>query len=96
MFTTYAGGVQTQTETLPLGFDPTAGLHEYAFSYDQSSITFYVDGQPKKTCNDGLPTNSMHLMVNSWFPSWLEGRRPKKTTYTYVDWMAYESLPPAG
>jgi hypothetical protein len=37
----------------------------------------------------------MHLMVNSWFPAWLEGRKPKKTAYTYVDRMDYSSLPPA-
>ncbi len=85
MFTTYAGGAQTHTETLSLGFDPTAGFHEYAFSYDQSSITFYVDGQPKKTWDDGLPTNSMHLMVNAWFPNWLDGRRPRTDKFLLVD-----------
>ena len=85
MFTTYAGGAQTHTETLPLGFDPTAGFHEYAFSYDQSSITFYVDGQPKKTWNNGLPTTSMHLMVNAWFPSWLDGRKLRTDKILLVD-----------
>ena len=38
----------------------------------------------------------MHLMVNSWFPTWLEGKRPKKTAYTYVDWISYEPQPTAG
>lgn len=27
----------------------------------------------------------MHLMLNSWFPTWLNAKRLKKTTYTYVD-----------
>lgn len=85
MFTTYAGGAQTHTETLSLGFNPTAGFHEYAFSYDQSSITFYVDGRPRKTWNDGLPSNSMHLMVNAWFPSWLSGRKPRTDKLLLVD-----------
>jgi endo-1,3-1,4-beta-glycanase ExoK len=85
MFTTYAGGARTHTGTLPLGFDPTAGFHEYAFSYDQSSITFYVDGQPKKTWNNGLPTTSMHLMVNAWFPSWLDGRKLRTDKILLVD-----------
>jgi endo-1,3-1,4-beta-glycanase ExoK len=85
MFTTYAGGARTHTGTLSLGFDPTAGFHEYAFSYDQSSITFYVDGQPKKTWNNGLPTTSMHLMVNAWFPSWLGGRKLRTDKILLVD-----------
>ena len=29
MFTTYARGAQTHTERRPLGFDPTAAMHEY-------------------------------------------------------------------
>lgn len=32
MFTTYAGGAQIHTETLPLGFDPTAGFHTSTLS----------------------------------------------------------------
>ena len=37
----------------------------------------------------------LRLMVNSWFPSWLEGRRPKKTAFTYVDWIGYKAPPAA-
>lgn len=85
MFTTYAGGRQTHTETLPLPFDPTSGFHEYRFDYAPDAVTFYVDGRPMKTWNDGIPQTSMHLMLNSWFPTWLNAKRPKKTTYTYVD-----------
>jgi beta-glucanase (GH16 family) len=85
MFTTYAGGAQTHTETLPLGFDPTAGFDEYAFSYDQSSITFCVDGQSKRTWNYGLPSTSMYLRINAWFPSWLDGRKPRTDKVLLVD-----------
>lgn len=93
MFTTYAGGRQTHTETLPLPFDPTAAFHEYRFDYAPDSVTFYVDDQPMKTWNDGIPQTSMHLMLNSWFPVWLDGRRPKKTTYTYVDRIDFVARP---
>lgn len=85
MFTTYAGGTQTHTETMKLGFDSTAGFHEYRFVYALDSVSFYVDGRHMKTWNDGIPQTSMHLMVNSWFPIWLEGRKPKKTVYSQVD-----------
>ena len=97
MFTTYAGGRQTHTQTVPLPFDPTAGFHEYRFDYlqgtVQNSVTFYVDGVRMTSWDTGIPQTSMHLMVNSWFPSWLDGRRPKKTTYTYVDWIYYAVQP---
>ena len=93
MFTTYAGGRQTHTTTLPLPFDPTAGFHDYRFDYAPDAVTFYVDGQPMKTWNDGIPQTSMHLMLNSWFPVWLDGRKPKKTTYTYVDRIDFVARP---
>jgi hypothetical protein len=35
----------------------------------------------------------MHLMLNTWFPTWLDGRRPKKTAYTYVDSIGYVAQP---
>ncbi|HEX2740842.1 MAG TPA: glycoside hydrolase family 16 protein [Rubrobacter sp.] len=99
MFTTYAGGAQTHTETVPLPFDPTAGFHEYRFDYlyepgtGQASVTFYVDGSKMSSWNTGIPQTSMHLMLNSWFPNWLESRKPKKTTYTYVDRISFSVQP---
>ncbi len=32
-------------------------------------------------------------MLNTWFPSWLDGRRPKKTAHTYVDSINYTVQP---
>jgi endo-1,3-1,4-beta-glycanase ExoK len=40
-----------------------------------------------------VPQTSMHLMLNSYFPRWLDGRRPKKTAYTYVDWIDFVAQP---
>ena len=54
---------------------------------------FYVDGQEMRSWDTGIPQNSMHLMLNTWFPNWLDGRRPKKTTYTYVDSVGYTAQP---
>jgi licheninase len=93
MFATYAGGRQSHTETMTLPFDPTTGFHEYGFDYSQESVTFYVDGQPTRTWSDGIPQTSMHLMLNTWFPSWLEVRKLKKTAHTYVNWIGYATRP---
>ena len=93
MFTTYAGGRQTHTETARLPFYPTAGFHEYRLDYSQNAVTFVVDGVAMRAWETGIPQTSMHLMVNSWFPAWLEGKRPKKTAYSYVNWIEYQPLP---
>lgn len=89
MFTTYAGGAQTHTVTMQLPFDPTTGFHDYRFDYTPSAMNFYADGKLLKTWTDGIPTTDMHLMLNTWFPSWLEGRKQKKTVYTLVDSISY-------
>lgn len=62
MFTTYAGGAQTHTETVSLPFDPAAGFHEYRFDYlcepgiGHATIAFYVDSRKKTkyTCVDSI------------------------------------------
>jgi hypothetical protein len=89
LFTTYAGGEQTHTETMELPFDPTEDFHDYAFFYGENSITFYVDGEPMKEYEGGLPGEHMKLYVNSWFPTWLDGEEPDSDHYTYVDWIEW-------
>jgi hypothetical protein len=87
MFTTYSRGEQTNTEILQLPFDPTENFHDYGFEYAPGSVTFYIDGEPVKTYEDGLPERPMKLYVNSWFPAWLPGNRPDSDRYTYVEWI---------
>jgi beta-glucanase (GH16 family) len=87
LFTTYAGGEQTHTETKELPFDPTKDFHDYALFYDRDSITFYVDGEPIQEYEGGLPERRMKLYVNSWFPKWLDGEKPNSDRYVYVDWI---------
>ena len=93
MFTTYAGGSETHNVTKSLPFDPTTGFHEYRFVYAPGSVTFYADGQQMQYWDTGVPQTSMHLMLNSWFPRWLDGRRPKKTAYAYVDRIDFVAQP---
>lgn len=87
LFTTYSDGEQTHTETMDLPFDPTEGFHDYAFFYDESSITFYVDGAPVQEFEGGLPEKRMKLYINTWFPTWLGGEEPDSDRYAYVDWI---------
>jgi hypothetical protein len=89
LFTTYADGEQTHTETMELPFDPTEDFHDYAFFYSEDSVTFYVDGEPMKEYEGGLPGERMKLYVNSWFPVWLDGEESSADRYTYVDWIEW-------
>jgi licheninase len=87
-FSTYSNGSQTTVET-QLGFDPTAGFHEYAIEYGPGSVRFLVDGAELQRFTSGVTRSSMYLHVNAWFPSWLAGKRPANDAFTSVDWVEY-------
>ena len=88
-FTTYAGGRQTHTITKKLPFDPTAGYHTYAFRYVSGAARFYVDGRLMQSWTTGIPSGSMYLYTNLWFPTWLDGTRPNSDRYLMVDSIRY-------
>jgi beta-glucanase (GH16 family) len=87
-FSTYSNGSQTTIEK-QLGFDATAGFHEYAIEYDPGSVRFLVDGAELQRFTSGVTRSSMYLHVNAWFPSWLAGTRPANDAVTSVDWVEY-------
>lgn len=89
MFTTYSRGHRTHTITKQLPFDPTAGYHTYAFRYEAGLARFLVDGRVMQTWTKGVPTGSMYLYTNLWFPSWLDGKKPIADAYLNVDWTRY-------
>jgi hypothetical protein len=47
----------------------------------------YVDGEPMRTYEGGLPGKPMKLHTNTWFPTWLDGEEPSSDRYVYVDWI---------
>jgi licheninase len=85
MFSTYAGGAQTHTETRPLGFDPTAAYHYYAIELARRSVTFRVDGVALRTWTTGVPKARMALYANAWFPTWLGGVASPVPAATLID-----------
>ena len=88
-FTTYADGVVSNTCEKHLDFNPTADFYEYRFDFYPGSVSFYVDGELIISFDDGLTDTPMKLMINSWFPVWLEGIKPEKDAVTLVDWIKY-------
>jgi beta-glucanase (GH16 family) len=89
LFSTYAGGSQTNTETRRLGFDPTAAAHSYEIAWGAGQVRFTVDGVTLRTWTSGVPTAPMNLYVNSWFPAWLDGLAPAGTRATVIDRLEY-------
>lgn len=79
----------TRTQTKKLPFDPSVGFHEYRFDFYPQEVTFYVDGEPMQSWSEGLPGEPMNVWVNTWFPDWLSGERPRADRYTYVDWIEH-------
>jgi beta-glucanase (GH16 family) len=88
MFTTYAGGAQTHTETRSLGFDPTAAFHDYEIALDRRSVTFSVDGRAMRAWTSGVPRAAMPLYLNAWYPTWLAGSPSPGGAATLVDSVA--------
>jgi beta-glucanase (GH16 family) len=89
-FVTYANGQQTHAAKKQLRFDPTANFHTYRFDYHPDAVHFYVDGTLMQSWTDGLPQDSMKLLVNTWFPSWLPGTAPTSDRYTRIEWIDYQ------
>jgi len=87
LFTTYADGKQTNTVEKNLPFDATAAFHEYRIDLYPTRAEFSVDGRLLHTFEEGLPGDSMKLMVNAWYPDWLPGEKPEADAYTEVDWI---------
>jgi endo-1,3-1,4-beta-glycanase ExoK len=89
MFSTYAGGRQTHTETRTLGFDPTAAPHDYEIAWGSGRVSFSVDGVVLRTWTTGVTKLPMNLYANAWFPAWLDGLAPTGRQATVIDQIEY-------
>jgi len=90
LLTTYADGAVQNEYNGKLGFDPTADFHTYRFDYRSDRVAFYVDDKLIQEWQDGFPEEyPMQLMVNSWYPNWLEGTPTAADQFLLVDWIQY-------
>ena len=89
-FVTYEDGQRTNYVSKDFRFDPSADFHNYRIDYNPGSVQFYIDGNLRQTWTEGVPSSSMKLLVNTWFPTWLSGQAPDSGTATRIDWISYE------
>lgn len=92
MFTTYSNGSRTHTATMQLPFDATEGFHRYHFRYGPRYVGFYAGGKLMKSWRTGVPNEAMHLLINTWYPSWLGGKRAPTNRFLLVDWIRYRQF----
>lgn len=92
MFTTYSNGTRTHTQTMRLPFDATEGFHRYHIRYGPRYVGFYAGGKLMKRWRSGVPNEAMHLMVNTWYPNWLAGKRSPTNRFLLMDWIRYRQL----
>ena len=92
LLTTYDAG-QQRTVGVDLGFDPTAGYHDYALTTGPRGVAFHVDGVRRGAWVSGVPTAPMHLFLSHRFPSWREPVPRRTAGETAVDRVRYDPGP---
>lgn len=65
-FNYYTSGVGGHEYIYHLGFDASEEFHEYAFDWQEDSITWYVDGRPVYRAIKDIPSASGQIMMNIW------------------------------
>lgn len=87
LLTTYARGKKEKIYQQPLSFDPTADFHTYRIDYLPYKVEFFIDDILMQTWSQGFTNEPMYLMVNVWYPRWLEGLPAETDGYLLVDWI---------
>jgi endo-1,3-1,4-beta-glycanase ExoK len=93
----YADSVGGHEYMVNLGFDSSAGFHNYGFEWQSSFIKWYVDGELVYTYNNngqGFPVTESKIMINYWngdssVTGWLgtfDQQVPQRVSY---DWIRY-------
>ncbi len=87
--TTYANG-KIQNEFLSkLEFDPTEGFNNYRFDYYPDKLDYYINDVFITSFSSGYSLNPMHLILNCWYPNWLEDGPSDQKESLIVKWIRY-------
>ena len=89
LLTSYSKGKKRSEAILPLNFNPTSSFNRYRIDYYPDKLSFYINDFLIQTWSNGFSKEPMHLMVNAWYPVWLEGIAPSQDKYLIVDWIRY-------
>ena len=96
-FNYFTNGVGGHEYIYDLGFDASEEFHEYAFDWQEDSITWYVDGRAVYRATKDIPKTAGQIMVNIWNiddsnTEWAgkfdESKLPVNAQY---EWFGYQS-----
>lgn len=99
-FNYYTHGVGGHEYVYNLGYDASKEFHEYAFDWQEGSITWYVDGVAVYRATDNIPTTPGNIMMNVWnvnvaHASWAgkfdASYLPVKAEYQWIGYQSAES-----
>ncbi|KMY53881.1 hypothetical protein AC623_07775 [Bacillus sp. FJAT-27231] len=88
LFTIYQNGKVAKQQEYPLPFDPTQEFHDYRMDVLPEETRFLIDGELIQSWKGNFSSQPMQLMINSWYPSWLEIEGPASST-TVIDKVSY-------
>ena len=74
-FVTFIQDEKTNYKNRELSFDPASGFHEYRIDYFPKQILFYAGDELMATFDSQLPSAKMRVMINHWWPNWLEAEK---------------------
>ena len=89
LLTTYADDSIKNEFRDHLSYDFTADFYKYRIDYYPKKVEFFINDELIKSWKDGYSKEPMRLMINSWFPRWLDGEKHKNDTFLKVDWIRY-------
>jgi beta-glucanase (GH16 family) len=77
LLTVWRRGIKTPVaqKTVPLPFDPAAGMHDYAFVRKDASVKFLIDGR-EVFSSAKAPSNALKPIFNAWYPTWQDPTVP--------------------
>ena len=96
----YTDGVGGHEAYINLGFDASAGFHEYSIEWMPDSIKWFVDGNWVHTedgSNGTLPSTPGRIMLNFWpgtdaMNDWLGNFIYGGPLQAQYDWVSYEAV----
>jgi endo-1,3-1,4-beta-glycanase ExoK len=92
----YTNGQGHHEVVVPLGFDASAGFHNYGFEWTPDKIRWYVDGRQVHETPEGakIPRNPASLYLSLWsgssvFDAWLGPFHYTSPVNADVEWVGY-------
>ncbi len=99
LFTSHYPGPNYHTDTYDAGFNPHAGMHDYAFEWEPGIVRWFVDGELVNVQDQPFVDELIHPMrifmnlwvseIVAWVGPWDPGVLPQESTYDYVRFYQY-------